>query len=267
MIFWFYAKYLTKKNNKITEAIKVFTSYVKILMIEKLRNIVIKNNTKNGRRFDLFIQSLILLSLVSFSFETLPNLDEGAKEMFNAFEIISVCIFSVEYLLRVFLSKNSYKYIFSFFGIIDLLAILPFYLASGIDLRSIRIFRLFRLFRVFKLLKYNDALDRVSDAFASVKKELVVFGVATIFLLYVAAVGIYYCENPSQPEQFKSVFHSLWWAVTTLTTVGYGDMYPITVGGKIFTTFVVFIGMGMVAIPTGLLASSFVKTFNDKSRN
>ena len=260
-------KIFNKKNNKITEAIKVFTSYVKILMIEKLRNIVIKNNTNNGRRFDLFIQSLILLSLVSFSFETLPNLDEGAKEMFNAFEIISVCIFSVEYLLRVFLSKNSYKYIFSFFGIIDLLAILPFYLASGIDLRSIRIFRLFRLFRVFKLLKYNDALDRVSDAFASVKKELVVFGVATIFLLYVAAVGIYYCENPSQPEQFKSVFHSLWWAVTTLTTVGYGDMYPITVGGKIFTTFVVFIGMGMVAIPTGLLASSFVKTFNDKSRN
>ena len=233
-------------------------------MIEKLRNIVIENNTKNGRCFDLFIQALILLSLVSFSFETLPNLDEGTKEMFNAFEIISVCIFSVEYLLRVFLSKNSYKYIFSFFGIIDLLAILPFYLASGIDLRSIRIFRLFRLFRVFKLLKYNDALDRVSDAFASVKKELVVFGVATIFLLYVAAVGIYYCENPSQPEQFKSVFHSLWWAVTTLTTVGYGDMYPITVGGKIFTTFVVFIGMGMVAIPTGLLASSFVKTFNDK---
>jgi len=236
-------------------------------MIEKLRNIVIENNTKNGRRFDLFIQALILLSLVSFSFETLPNLDEGTKELFNAFELISVCLFSVEYLLRVFLSKNADKYIFSFFGIIDLLAILPFYLASGIDLRSIRIFRLFRLFRVFKLLKYNDALDRVSDAFASVKKELVVFGVATIFLLYVAAVGIYYCENPSQPEQFKSVFHSLWWAVTTLTTVGYGDMYPITVGGKIFTTFVVFIGMGMVAIPTGLLASSFVKTFNDKSRN
>ena len=236
-------------------------------MIEKLRNIVIENNTKNGRCFDLFIQALILLSLVSFSFETLPNLEEGTKQLFNAFELISVCIFSVEYLLRVFLSKNSYKYIFSFFGIIDLLAILPFYLASGIDLRSIRIFRLFRLFRVFKLLKYNDALDRVSDAFASVKKELVVFGVATIFLLYVAAVGIYYCENPSQPEQFKSVFHSLWWAVTTLTTVGYGDMYPITVGGKIFTTFVVFIGMGMVAIPTGLLASSFVKTFNDKSRD
>ena len=128
-------------------------------------------------------------------------------------------------------------------------------------MRSIRIFRLFRLFRIFKLLKYNSAIDRVSDAFSSIKKELVVFGVATLFLLYVAAVGIYYCENPAQPEKFKSVFHSLWWSVTTLTTVGYGDMYPITVGGKLFTSLIVFIGMGMVAIPTGLLASAFSKTF------
>tara|TARA_B110000858_G_C17710891_1_gene430516 strand:+ start:363 stop:1064 length:702 start_codon:yes stop_codon:yes gene_type:complete len=233
-------------------------------MIVKLRNIVIESNTKSGRRFDLFTQALIILSLVSFSFETLPNLDDGTKELLNIFETISVCIFSAEYLLRVFLNKKPFKYIFSFFGIIDLLAILPFYLASGIDLRSVRIFRLFRLFRVFKLLQYNDALDRVSDAFSSVKKELVVFGVATIFMLYVAAVGIYYCENPAQPEQFKSVFHSLWWSVTTLTTVGYGDIYPITVGGKIFTTFVVFIGMGMVAIPTGLLASAFSKTFKEQ---
>ena len=233
-------------------------------MIAKLRNIVIDNNTKSGRYFDLFTQALIILSLVSFSFETLPNLDDGTKKLLNIFETISVCIFSVEYLLRIFLNKNPFRYIFSFFGIIDLLAILPFYLASGIDLRSVRIFRLFRLFRVFKLLQYNDALDRVSDAFSSVKKELVVFGVATIFMLYVAAVGIYYCENPAQPEQFKSVFHSLWWSVTTLTTVGYGDIYPITIGGKIFTTFVVFIGMGMVAIPTGLLASAFSKTFKEQ---
>ena len=233
-------------------------------MIAKLRNIVIENDTKSGRRFDLITQALIILSLVSFSFETLPNLDDGTKELLNTFEIISVCLFSAEYLLRVFLNKKPFKYILSFFGIIDLLAILPFYLASGIDLRSVRIFRLFRLFRVFKLLQYNDALDRVSDAFSSVKKELVVFGVATIFMLYVAAVGIYYCENPAQPEQFKSVFHSLWWSVTTLTTVGYGDIYPITIGGKIFTTFVVFIGMGMVAIPTGLLASAFSKTFKEQ---
>ena len=143
-----------------------------------------------------------------------------------------------------------------------MLAILPFYIASGVDLRSIRVFRLFRLFRIFKLFKYNSAIDRLSEAFKSIKNgELIIFIVGTIFLLYVSAVGIYYFENPEQPEAFKSVFHSLWWAVTTLTTVGYGDMYPITVGGKLFTTMIVFIGMGMVAVPTGLLASALSQTF------
>ena len=101
----------------------------------------------------------------------------------------------------------------------------------------------------------------MSEAFKSIKNELIIFIVGTIFLLYVSAVGIYYFENPEQPEAFKSVFHSLWWAVTTLTTVGYGDMYPITVGGKLFTTMIVFIGMGMVAVPTGLLASALSQTF------
>ena len=233
-------------------------------MNNTLYNIIIDNDTKSGRVFDLFIQSLILLSLLSFSLETLPDLDEKSRYILSVFELISVIIFSIEYVLRIILSKSSFKYIFSFFGIIDLLAILPFYLASGIDLRSIRIFRLFRLLRVFKLLKYNNAIDRVSEAFSSIKKELIVFGVATLFLLYVAAVGIYYCEYPAQPEQFKSVFHCLWWGVTTLTTVGYGDMYPITTGGKLFTSLIVFIGMGMVAIPTGLLASAFSKTFKNK---
>ena len=83
-------------------------------------------------------------------------------------------------------------------------------------------------------------------------------------MLYLSSVGIYYFENEAQPEQFKSIFHSMWWAVATLTTVGYGDIYPITIGGKIFTFFMVFIGIGLVSIPTGLLASALSKTFNSK---
>ena len=93
-------------------------------------------------------------------------------------------------------------------------------------------------------------------AFKKVKSELIIFFIATLFVLYVAAVGIYYFESRVQPEQFGSVFHSLWWAVATLTTVGYGDSYPITIGGKIFTTIISLIGIGIIAIPTGLLASS-----------
>tara|TARA_B110000908_G_C10122443_1_gene388244 strand:+ start:31 stop:726 length:696 start_codon:yes stop_codon:yes gene_type:complete len=227
-----------------------------------LHKIVIENDSKRGRWFDIFIQILIILSLISFSFETLPNLDSKYQKILFNFEFFSVIVFSIEYILRVFLTKPTWKYLFSFFGVIDFLAVLPFYLSTGIDLRSIRIFRLFRLFRIFKLFKYNTALDRINNAFSEIKNELIIFIIATIFLLYLSAIGIYYFENPVQPEQFKSIFHSMWWAVGAI--FGYGDLLPITLGGKIFSTVIVFIGIGLVAIPTGLLASAFSKTFKNK---
>ena len=215
-----------------------------------LIKLVIESDTKLGRRFDIFIQILIVLSLISFSVETIPDLDLRIILFLEDFELFTVIIFSIELLLRLILTKPPFKYIISFFGIVDFLAVLPFYLSTGVDLRSIRIFRLFRLFRIL-------------FAFREIKKELFIFLIATIFLLYVSSVGIYYFENEAQPEQFKSVFHSMWWAVATLTTVGYGDVYPITLGGKLFTTFIVFIGMGLVAVPTGLLASALAKTIGE----
>jgi len=226
-----------------------------------LIKLIIKNDSRTGKLFDIFIQVLIVLSLISFSIETIPNLDHLSLFFLKEFELFTVIVFSLELILRLVLTKPPLKYLLSFNGIVDLLAVLPFYISSGIDLRSIRIFRLFRLFRIFKLLKYNSAIDRLLHAFKDIKKELFIFLVATIFLLYVSSVGIYYFENAVQPEQFKSVFHSMWWAVATLTTVGYGDVFPITAGGKIFTTFIVFIGMGLVAVPTGLFASALSKTF------
>lgn len=158
------------------------------------------------------------------------------------------------------MADNKLKYIFSFYGIIDLLAILPFYFTQSVDLRSLRVFRLFRLVRAFKLLRFSKAIERFRLAFNSIREEILLFAVACLFLFFIASVGIYYFENPAQPENFSSVFHSLWWAVVTLTTVGYGDIYPITVGGKIFTTFVLMIGLGLIAIPAGLIASAFTRT-------
>ena len=231
---------------------------------EQLHKIVIESDSKRGRYFDLSIQFLILLSLVTFSLETIPDLSEDQMSVLRTFETFSVIVFTAEYFLRIYLTKPPTRYIFSFFGMVDLLAILPFYISSGIDLRSVRVLRLMRLFRIFKLLKYNSAMDRLMDAFRSTRNEMIIFLVGSLFMLYLAAVGIYFFENPVQPELFKSVFHCMWWSVTTLTTVGYGDMYPITIGGKLFSTLVVFIGMGVVAIPTGLLASAFSKTFENK---
>ena len=233
----------------------------------QLKRIIEENDTTAGKTFDFFIQFLIVLSLVSFSIETLPDLSVNTKIILNIAEVITVAIFTIEYLLRLIVADKKLKVIFSFYGLIDLIAILPFYIARGIDLRSIRIFRLFRLFRAFKVFRYSNAIQKFKSAFLSVKEEMILFLVATLFLLFIASVGIYYFENPAQPEQFKSIFHCLWWAVVTLTTVGYGDMFPITAGGKIFTSFIAIISIGIIAVPTGLLASALTKTIKEDEKD
>jgi voltage-gated potassium channel len=217
------------------------------------------NDTKKGRRFDLVIQSLIIFSLISFCAETLPDLTERQANILWYIETVTVIIFTIEYLLRIFVSTKPFKYIFSFFGLIDLLAILPFYLALHIDLRSVRIFRLIRILRMIKIVRYKASMTRFRDAFLSIKEELLIFITITSFLLFVSSVGIYYFEHEAQPEIFKSIFHSMWFSVITLSTVGYGDMYPITVGGKFFTSIMVLIGLGIIAVPTGLISSALTK--------
>jgi len=209
-----------------------------------------------GRAILLGIQALILLSLVSFSIETLPDLSEPAREFLRAFEVFTVAVFTIEYLARLFAAERRLGFVFSFFGIIDLLAILPFYLATGVDLRAVRIFRVIRLVRILKLVRYNAALHRFVIAFKVAREELLIFFTIAGAVLFTASVGIYYFENQAQPEVFKSVFHSLWWAVVTLTTVGYGDMYPITAGGRVFTGLVLLTALGIIAVPTSIMTSA-----------
>ena len=224
-----------------------------------LWSILEDNTTKKGRYFDYFIQALIFLSLVSFSLDTLPNLSEEFRQFLDGFEVFSIIVFSIEYLLRVYVSKKPFKYIFSFYGLIDIIAILPFYLNKFLDLRFLRAFRIFRVFRALKLMRYNKALNRFNLAFKIVKEEIILFFMVTLVLIFITSAGIYFFENEAQPEVFKSVFHSAWWSIVTLTTVGYGDVYPITIGGKIFTFFVLMIGVGLVTIPAGLVATALSK--------
>ena len=230
---------------------------------EEIRQVIDSTETLPGRVFTFTIQFLIIVSLVTFSIDTLPDLAPATKAALRLIEVVTVIIFSLEYVLRLVVAEKALKFVFSFYGLVDLAAILPFYIASGLDLRAIRVFRLLRLLRILKLLKYNNAINRFRRAFVIAKEELILFGMVAVILLYLSAVGIYYFENSAQPEQFKSVFHSLWWAVTTLTTVGYGDMYPITAGGRIFTFFVLMIGLGIVAVPTGLIASALSQVRNE----
>ena len=216
---------------------------------------------KNQERIEILIQVLIIASVFQASLETMPDLKYKYKNFWDLSEIFFVTTFSLEYLTRIYFSKRKLKFIFSFYGLIDLISILPSIILSmsSLDFRFIRILRFLKSFRILKLARYSKALNRFKNSLLDIKEELVVFFCLNLILLYMSATGIYYFEHEAQPEIFKSIPHSLWWAVATLTTVGYGDIYPVTAGGKIFTFLILIIGIGIISVPSGLFASSFTR--------
>ncbi len=209
-----------------------------------------------GRVFAWFIQTVIIVSILDFTIESIPDTSSQLRSALWIIEVASIIIFTIELILRLAFSKKGLRYAFSFFGLIDILAILPFYLALGIDLRGIRAFRLLRLFRLFKLARYSKAMRRYHLAFLKAREDLVLFGATALIIIFIAAVGIHYFESTTQPDKFDSIPKCLWWAVTTLTTVGYGDAYPVTVGGKLFTFLILAVGLAAVAVPSGIMANA-----------
>lgn len=233
-------------------------------MIEKLRNIIDKTDTQLGLMFDLTVQATIVISLIAVSIETLPSLSIPAMAAIGIIEVVVVCLFTVEYLVRLLVAPKKSDFILSFWGIIDLLAILPYYLlfigfGVGFDLIVLRAFRLLRIIRIFKLARYSRSIARLGLALKIAKDDLLLALIGASIMLFVASFGIYQFENSAQPETFTSVFDSLWWALSTLTTVGYGDIYPITLGGKIFTGAILMIGLGVVALPAAIISSSLTE--------
>ena len=231
-------------------------------MLLKLRRTIEETDTQLGLLFDLSIQVLIIASIVTFSIETLPNLDQDILKILAALELTFISIFTFEYILRYLVAERKTKFVFSFWGIIDLLAILPFYLVSlgfTYNFIMLRAFRLLRLVRILKLGRYSKSLSRMTLAIKIARYDLLLALATTAIMLLVVSFGIYQFENPAQPDKFSSVFESLWWALATLTTVGYGDIYPITLGGRIFTGVILMIGLGIVALPAGIIASSLTE--------
>ncbi len=216
---------------------------------------------KNRERIEILIQVLIIASVLQASLETMPSLKYKYKSFWDWSEVFFVSAFSLEYLARIYFSERKFKFIFSFYGLVDIISILPSIILSMnfLDFRFIRVLRFLKFFRILKLVRYSKALNRFKDSFLDIKEELVVFFCLNLMLLYLSATGIYYFEHEAQPEIFKSIPHALWWSVATLTTVGYGDIYPITTGGKIFTFLILIIGIGIISVPSGLFASSFTR--------
>lgn len=220
--------------------------------------------------FDVVIMTLITLNVASIFIESF-NISEKLSNELKYFEICSIVIFTIEYLLRVWTAPCLYpeksrikariKYIFSFMALIDLLAILPFYIPFiiTIDLRVLRALRLFRLFRILKFNRYTKAMKNVFMVLKMKAVELISSVFIVIILMFISSALMYSIEGSAQPEAFENAFSGLWWAIATFTTVGYGDIYPITVAGKILGGVVSLLGIGLVAVPTGIISSGFME--------
>lgn len=221
-----------------------------------------------ARVADFAIVSLIVLNVIAVTLESVSSIGSAYRAEFYWFEVFSVAVFTVEYGLRLWACVDAtaaagsrafnirLRYAFSLHGIIDLLAILPFYLGMffSIDLRFLRALR---LIRILKLTRYSPALTLLIRALKREQQAISAAVFLLVIALITAACGIYVCEREAQPNAFGSIPAAIWWAIATLTTVGYGDVTPITAGGKIFGAGVMIVGVGMVALPTGILASTF----------
>lgn len=215
-----------------------------------------------GRVMDI----LILLSAIAIALETMPELPGRIRSLLFSFEILLLIFFAAEYLLRLVTAQRPARYAFSFWGIVDLLAFAPAIAFLTPQWQVVRTFRLLRLVRLLKLFRGSHAMERLVVAFRQVRGELAIFGVIAGLMLYVSAVGIYIFEHDAQPEVFSSIPNSLWWAVASFTTVGYGDMFPITPGGRIFTTFVLFIGLGVIAVPSAIVTTALLESETNVQR-
>lgn len=222
-----------------------------------------------SKSFNIFLIALIILNTLAVMLETVKSIRTQYQHLFLSFEIFSVTIFSIEYLLRVWSITSSLKYshpvsgrikfIFTGEALIDLFAIIPFYLPMliGFDLRFIRILRLFRLVRILKISRYMHATKMIGNVFRSKREELIITLMLIFFLIIIVSSVMFYVEHETQPDKFSSIPETMWWSVATLTTVGYGDVYPITTLGKTLASIIALLGIGMVALPAGILASGF----------
>lgn len=224
-----------------------------------------------SRGFNTFIVTLITLNIIAVIIETVDSVYFAYDVFFEGFETFSAIVFIFEYLLRIWVVvyktayknpvKGRLKYIFSPMGIIDLLAVMPFIITLflNIDLRFITSLRLFRLFRIFKLSRYSEAMKTFSKVIEDKREELVLVFLSILFLLVFSSSIMYLIEKDAQPRVFTSIPATMWWGIATLTTVGYGDMYPITTIGKLLGGMIAMLGIGMFAIPAGLVASGFTE--------
>ena len=229
-----------------------------------------------ARVFAAFITTLILLNVLAVVLATVEPVAARMGSVFHWFELFSIAVFSVEYVLRVWscTAQDQYsnpgvgrlKYIMTPMALVDLFAVLPFYAPFLIraDLRFLRALRLLRLTRLLKLGRYSESLKTVTRVIRAKKEQLAAAVFVVAIMLVVASSAMYYLEHDAQPKTFSSIPAAMWWGVVTLTTVGYGDIYPVTTIGKIIGAMIALLGVGLFALPAGIMASGFAEELQSR---
>ena len=226
-----------------------------------------------SRIFDVFIVAVIVVNICTSIAETFDELS-CYSQVFYVIEVVTVIVFTIEYILRLWTcnylypdrsyGKSILTFIFSFYGIIDLLSFFPFYLPfvipSGVV--AFRIFRVMRILRLFKINAQYDAFNVITDVIKEKRNQILSSVFIIVVLLLASSLCMYSLEHDAQPDQFKNAFSGIWWSVSTMLTVGYGDIYPITIAGKIMAILISFLGVGLVAIPTGIISAGFVEKYS-----
>lgn len=219
-----------------------------------------------AKAIDVFITLIIIVNLTVLIIDTVPDIPLYYRQNFYLLEVFTVLFFTIEYMLRIWIAPVTEVYsrfkrprvgfVLSFYGIVDLLAILPFYLNYMFGLNYYYLM-VFRLFRIFKLFRYFTALQLLGRVFRAKFQELMFALFFIVIMLIFVSFLMFYVENKAQPEVFRSIPETMWWGIITLTTVGYGDMHPITPIGKFLGGIIALMGIGLFALPAGILAGGF----------
>lgn len=214
-----------------------------------------------------FLYVFILLNAVVLCMETVKELRPW-KFYFELFELVSVIIFAIEYifhLLYAYAERRLWQYVFSFLGLIDLISILPFFMGN-LHLTFFKVLRLFRMLRILKIYRYSEHIQTIISVIRNKMEYLSAIMLTTAVVLFFCAYATYHFEHEIQPDKFPNIFAALWWGVATLTTIGYGDIYPITVGGKVMASILALLGIALIAIPSGILSAGFVEIMEKKRK-